>query len=85
MNVLVEIDLPERPTNEVAESMREAAGEFTGDSSNIRIAVPKSRRNMIAARFKMKTTAQYKVVDNIADAFKDYVPDYEDISITFSK
>ena len=85
MKVLVEMYLADKPSDRDAKDMLEAAKEFTNDVDSVKIAIHKKRSNTITALFKMDNTAQYKVVDTIAETFKTYVPDYEDITISFPK
>jgi len=77
------------PTKARLDVMRSAAARFTDDTSSIRVKhEPMPDRHCLIAQFTMRTTAQYKVVDNIAAEFKRDIwdfDDYMDMWITFPK
>lgn len=77
------------PKNERLEDMRSAAGKVTNDVKSIKVKKRKSGKyHQLITRFTMKTAAQYKVVDEIFDAFKlmaeDY-GDYQDMAVRFPR
>jgi hypothetical protein len=77
------------PTQARRDAMRRAAARFTDDKSSIRVQhEPMSDRHCLIAQFTMRTTAQYKVVDDIAAGFKRDIwdfDDYMDMWIAFPK
>src|SRR5262245_56174932 len=77
------------PTKARQDAMRRAAARFTDDKSSIRVQhEPMSDHHCLIAQFTMRTTAQYKVVDDIAAGFKRAIwdfDDYMDMWIAFPK
>ena len=89
MEVHVGIETHAPPTKARLDVMRRAAARFTDDKSSIRVVhKPMPARHCLIAQFTMRTTAQYKVVDDIATGFKMDIwdfDDYVDMWITFPK
>ena len=89
MEVHVGVETHGPPTKARREAMRRAAARFTDDKSSIRVQhEPMSDRHCLIAQFTMRTTAQYKVVDDIAAEFKRAIWDFDDYMemwITFPK
>ena len=89
MEVHVGIETQGPPTKARLDVMRRAAAGFTDDTASIRVThEPIRDRHRLIAQFTMPTTAQYKVVDEIAAGFKldiwDF-DDYVDMWIAFPK
>ena len=89
MEVHVGVETHGPPTKARLDIMRSAAARFTDDTSSIRMQhEPMPDRHCLIAQFTMRTTAQYKVVDDIAAGFKRDIwdfDDYMDMWITFPK
>ena len=89
MEVHVGIETHGPPTKARLDVLRSAAARFTDDKSSVRVThEPMSDRHCLVAQFTMRTTAQYKVVDDIAAGFKRAIwdfDDYMDMWITFPK
>lgn len=89
MEVHVGIETHGPPTKARLDVMRSAAARFTDDKSSIRVQhEPMPDRHWLIAQFTMRTTAQYKVVDDIAAGFKMDIwdfDDYVDMWIAFPK
>jgi hypothetical protein len=69
--------------------LRSAAARFTDNKASIHVThEPRPDRHSLITQFTMRTTAQYKVVAEIAAGFKlaiwDFA-DYMDMWITFPK
>jgi hypothetical protein len=77
------------PTKARLDAMRRAAARFTDDTSSLRVThEPRPDRHCLIAQFTIRTTAQYKVVDDIAAGFKREIwdfNDYMDMWIAFPK
>jgi hypothetical protein len=79
VEVHVGIETHGPPTKARLDIMRRAAARFTDDKSSVRVAhEPMSDRHCLIAQFTMRTTAQYKVVDEIAAGFKRDIWDFDD-------
>ena len=89
MKVQVGIKTQGPPTKERLEVLRSAATRFENDKASIRVThEPNPDCHCLIARFTMTTTAQYKVVDDIAAGFKMDIwefKDYLDMWIAFPK
>ena len=89
MEVHVGVETHGPPTQARRDAMRSAAARCTDDKSSIRVQhEPMSDRHCLIAQFTMRTTAQYKVVDDIAAGFKRDIwdfDDYMDMWMTFPK
>ena len=89
MEVHVGVETHGPPTKARLDVMRSAAARFTDDKASIRVQhEPMPDRHCLIAQFTMRTTAQYKVVDDIAAGFKRDIwdfDDYMDMWITFPK
>jgi len=89
VEVHVGIETHGPPTKARLDVLRSAAARFTDDKSSVRVThEPMSDRHCLVAQFTMRTTAQYKVVDDIAAGFKRAIwdfDDYMDMWITFPK
>lgn len=89
MDVQVGIETQGPPTEERLKSLRRAAVRFADHSANISVThtvMPDG--HCLVTQFTMRTTAQYKVVDEIAKGFKMEIwdfDDYMDMWITFPK
>jgi len=89
VEVHVGIETQGPPTKARLAVIRRAAARFTDDTSSIRVThelMPD--RHCLMAQFTVRTTAQYKVVDDIAAGFKMDIwdfDDYVDMWITFPK
>lgn len=89
MEVHVGIETEGPPTKTRLAVLRRAAARFTDNKASIRVtheSLPD--RHCLITQFTMRTTAQYKVVDDIAAGFKmdiwDFT-DYMDMWIAFPK
>ena len=79
MEVHVGVETHGPPTKARRDAMRRAAARFSDDTSSIRVQhEPMSDRHYLIAQFTMRTTAQYKVVDDIAAGFKRDMWDFDD-------
>ena len=89
MEVHVGIETYGPPTKARLDVLRSAAARLTDDKSSVRVMhEPMSDRHCLIAQFTMRTTAQYKVVDDIAAGFKRDIwdfDDYMDMWIAFPK
>jgi len=77
------------PTKVRLDVLHSVAARCTDDTSSVRVThEPRSDRHCLVAQFTMRTTAQYKVVDDIAAEFKRAIWDFDDyveMWITFPK
>ena len=79
MEVHVGVETHGPPTKARLDVMRSAAARCTDDTSSIRVQhEPMLDRHCLIAQFTMRTTAQYKVVDDIAAGFKRDIWDFDD-------
>ncbi len=89
MEVHVGIETQGPPTKARLDIIRRAAARFTDDKASVRVThEPRPDRHCLIAQFTMRTTAQYKVVDEIAAGFKMDIwdfDDYVDMWIAFPK
>jgi hypothetical protein len=89
MDVQVGIETQGPPTAERLEILRSAAARFAENKANISVThtvMPEG--HCLVVQFTMRTTAQYKVIDEIAKGFKMEIwdfDDYLDMWITFPK
>lgn len=89
MEVQVGIETEGPPTEERLESLKRAALRFADNPTSISVThtvMPDG--HCLVTQFTMRTTAQYKVVDEIARGFKMDIwdfDDYMDMWITFPK
>ncbi|MBW4540719.1 MAG: hypothetical protein KME43_16445 [Myxacorys chilensis ATA2-1-KO14] len=95
VKVIIEVSIP--PEEKDFDSLRMAAFRLTNNPRSITVqttqagdslAEPLRDRISLITNFTVRTTAQYKVVDNIADEFEYQNFDlkgYQDMSISFSK
>jgi hypothetical protein len=87
VNVIVITSVP--PTEKDLEDLRFAASTLTSQQDSITAEINEENGQfLLIASFKMKTTAQYKVVDRIAKEFQFSLvslKDYQDIQISFSR
>ena len=89
MEVHVGIETQVPPTRARLDVLHSAAARFTDNKASIRVThelMPD--RHGLLTQFTMRTTAQYKVVDEIAAGFKMAIwdfGDYMDMWITFLK
>ena len=89
VEVHVGIETQGPPTRARLDALRSAAARFTDNQASIRVThEPMPDRHCLMTQFTMRTTAQYKVVDEIAAGFKMVIwdfADYRDMWITFPK
>jgi hypothetical protein len=89
MDVQVGIETQRPPTEERLEILRIAAARFAENKANISVThtvIPDG--HCLVVPFTMRTTAQYKVIDEIAKGFKMDIWDFHDYLdrwITFPK
>jgi hypothetical protein len=89
MDVQVGIETQGPPTAERLEILRSAAARFAENKANISVThtvMPEG--HCLVVQFTMRTTAQYKVIDEIAKGFKMEIwdfDDYLDMWITYPK
>ena len=87
MEVHVGIETHGPPTKARLDVLRSAAAQFTDDKSSVRVThEPMPDRHCLVAQCTMRTTAQSKVVDDIAAGFQRAIwgfDDYMDMWITF--
>jgi hypothetical protein len=88
MSVEITIFVASQPTDQNLENLKAAAAELTDDRRSITATVQEceSSRYELVMHFTMRRSAQYKVVDDIADRFKFRTWDlagYQDMSISF--
>ena len=87
MEVHISIETQGPPTRARLDILRSAAARFTDNKASIRVThelMPD--RHGLLTQFTMRTTAQYKVVDEIAAGFKMAIwdfADYRDMWMTF--
>lgn len=81
MNVRVEIKLNTSPQEKHRQEMRRAASDMTNNLNSIKIYTQPPVT--LIAEFTMKTTAQYKVVDEIGREFVCFMENYSDLTISF--
>jgi hypothetical protein len=85
MNVEVKIVVSTPPTEQNLDGLKSAASRLTNNVRSITVKVNGDRLCLITS-FTMKTTAQYKVVDDIDSEFKFWTFDlqgYQDMIISF--
>lgn len=89
MNVEVIIEVDVLPKEKDFDSLRRAASKLTNNPKSITVQTTHAgTRISLITHFTMRTTAQYKVVDDIWREFKFWTFDlegYQDMSISFSK
>jgi ABC-type microcin C transport system permease subunit YejB len=85
VNVIVITSVP--PTEKDLEDLRFAASALTSQQDSITTEINEENGQfLLIASFKMKTTAQYKVVDAIAKQFEfslGSLEGYQDMQISF--
>ena len=71
MEVEVGIETHGPPTDERVETLKSAAARFADNPASISVThTEKPDRHTLVTRFTMRTTAQYKVIDDIGQGFK---------------
>jgi len=85
MNVTVEILLYTQFNPNDLKDMFDAAESLTNDSDSVHVYELDSKKGRIFAEFTIDNAAQRTVVDKIAQKFKTYISNYDDISISFPK
>jgi hypothetical protein len=89
MIVIVTIDLSAKPDKEYIDDMRRAARGLTNAPKSIRVRTYEHNNSYrLESCFSMRTTAHYKVVDQIFHDFKfasDNYNEFLDISVSFQK
>lgn len=87
MNVQVIIVISTPPLEKDIDSLKAAASKLTNDRKSITVETDEEGdRFSLITNFTMRTTAQYKVVDDIASEFKFWTFDlegYQDMVISF--
>ena len=87
MNVRVTILISNPPTRQNVDSLKAAALDLTNDKNSIKVTTQqKDDHHTLITDFKMRTAAQYKVVDKISKTFKFQLWDfegYQDMTIQF--
>jgi hypothetical protein len=95
VEVIIEVSIP--PEEEGLDSLRMAASTLTNNSKSITVraiqadnslAEPLHEHISLITNFTMKTTAQYKVIDEIWSEFKFWTVNlegYQDMSVSFPK
>ena len=89
MEVHVGIETQVPPTRARLDVLRSTAARFTDNKASILVThAPMPDRHSFIIQFTIRTTAQYKVVDEIAAGFKMAIwdfADYMDMWMTFPK
>jgi nicotinic acid mononucleotide adenylyltransferase len=95
VEVIIEVSIP--PEEKNLDSLRMAASRLTNNQKSIKVQTiekgssyskASDQYTLLITAFTMRTTAQYKVVDDIAREFKFWTFDlegYQDMSISFPK
>jgi uncharacterized protein YfdQ (DUF2303 family) len=88
MNVEVTILVSSQPTDQNLQNLKAAAAELTDDRRSITVTLQEceSSQYELVTHFTMRRSAQYKVVDDVANRFEFYTWDlegYQDMSISF--
>jgi hypothetical protein len=79
MDVQVGIETQGPPTEDRLDALRRAATRFTDNPSTISVThTLMPDRHCLLVQFTMRTTAQYKVVADIAEGFKLDIWDFDD-------
>ena len=89
MNVKVRVEATVRPTGKNLDDLRFAASELTSKQDSIAVETKEENGQfLLIASFKMKTAAQYKVVDRISKEFHFSLVSlegYQDMCISFPR
>ena len=89
MNVEVIIEVSISPKKNIFDALRRAASSLTNNQKSITVqTTQKGDRIFLITFFRMKATAQYKVVDNIVREFEFQtceIEGYQDMTISFPK
>ncbi|MEM8805114.1 MAG: hypothetical protein AAGF01_03590 [Cyanobacteria bacterium P01_G01_bin.38] len=86
MNVRVIILVSNPPSPQNVDSLKAAALELTNAKSSIKVTTQKKGDDhALMTDFTMRTTAQYKVVDDIAKTFKFQMWDFEGYQVSVKK
>lgn len=89
MNVEVTIVVSTPPIEKDIDSLRTGASQLTNNQKSITVrTIKEGDRFSLITNFTMRTTAQYKVVDDIASEFQFWTFDlegYQDMIISFLK
>lgn len=95
VEVIIEVDIP--PEEKDFDNLRNAASKLTNNSKNITVQMTQAgnspsktlrERIFLTTNFTMKTTAQYKVIDEIWSEFSFWTFDlagYQNMSVSFPK
>jgi hypothetical protein len=87
VEVIIEVSIP--PSEKNLDNLKSAAVRLTNNIKSITVAVnKKGDRFSLITTFTMKTTAQYKVVDDIDSEFKLWtfnLQGYQDMMISFPR
>ena len=85
MNVKVEVEFRDKHDFSDRNDMFDAAERFTNNDSSIHILKHENKKNCLIAEFTIENAPQNKVVDKIADEFKNILRSYTDLTINFPK
>lgn len=89
MNVKVIVEASVPPTEKDLDDLRLAASALTSKQNSIAVEIQEENSQfLLIASFKMKTTAQYKVVDRISKEFEFSLVSlkgYQDTCISFPR
>ena len=81
----VEIEFPDKPTENDISIMKLAAEKLTKDPFRIEIQKSDDYPKKTTVIFRMKNEAQYKVLNLVAKTFRYMLPDYRDMTIWFEQ
>ncbi|MGI0487136.1 hypothetical protein ACN4EK_16970 [Pantanalinema rosaneae CENA516] len=89
MNVKVIIDIDTPPKEKDLDNLRRAASKLTNNQKSITVQTAQTdNRISLLTSFTMRTTAQYKVIDDIWSEFNFWTFDlkgYQNMSVSFPK
>ena len=78
MNVRVTIKVSTPPTASNLDNLRSAASKLTNNLKSVAVSTDEDRKGCsLITHFTMKTTAEYKVVDQISKEFNFWTFDFE--------
>jgi hypothetical protein len=87
MKASVELIYQAMPSDRELEKIREAGHRLTSNRKSVSVQVlEKDDRYAVVLEFTMRTEAQYKVVDRVADEVRRWLMEpYDDMGIRFGK
>jgi ABC-type transporter MlaC component len=87
MKASVELIYKVMPSDRELENIRDAGYRLTSNPKSVSVQVlEKGDRYPVVLEFTMRTEAQYKVVDRVADEVRRWLMEpYEDMGIRFGK